>query len=167
MLPLDDPRWQSYESGYRLLYDASVPLRQLLEHGASVELWDELWQELHHQGDLGSASYAAVPYLLKYAEHSPKLDWNVFGLIATIELTRPRNSPVPAELTEAYFSAIRSIPVVVGTHPDHAWDAVATRSIVSCIALARDQRLLAQISLELDEEATKHWLENELGYELE
>jgi hypothetical protein len=48
MLPLDDPKWQSYTGGYRVPYDASAPLRRLLEQGGSAELWDELWQELHH-----------------------------------------------------------------------------------------------------------------------
>jgi hypothetical protein len=27
----------------------------------SSKAWDELWNELHHQRDVGEASYAAVP----------------------------------------------------------------------------------------------------------
>jgi hypothetical protein len=61
MLPLDDPRWKILTGGYRVPYDVSVPLGKLFEQGESKELWDELWQELHHQGDIGPASYAAVP----------------------------------------------------------------------------------------------------------
>jgi len=167
MLPLDDPRWQSYQSGYRMPYDASIPLKHLLEHGASAELWDELWQKLHHQGDVGTAAYAAVPYLLEYTKRTPHLDWNVFGLISTIELARPHNPVVPDELADTYFTAIRAIPEVVGMHPDHDWDSLATQSIISCIALARGQRLLAQIYIQLDEEMAKHCLMNEFGYEFE
>jgi hypothetical protein len=31
MLPLNDPRWASYQGGYRTTYDASKVLRGLLE----------------------------------------------------------------------------------------------------------------------------------------
>ncbi|MDP9316695.1 MAG: hypothetical protein M3R24_38545 [Chloroflexota bacterium] len=167
MLPLDDPRWQTYEGGYRIRYDVSAALKRLFQHGATPELWDELWHQLHHQGDVGAASYAAVPYLLEYARHSDKLDWNSFGLISTIELARPHNPAVPEELADAYFTAIRTIPVVVGTHVDQDWDALATQTIVSCIALARGQRVLGRVYLQLSEDAAKQWLTGELGHEFE
>src|SRR5436305_1024906 len=137
MLPLDDPRWKTLTGGYRVPYDASQPLQALLKQGASAEIWDELWQELHHQGDVGPASYAAVPHLLEFARCSPRMDWNAFGLIATIELERPSNPDVPQLLAESYFHAIDQLPEVVSTHPHRSWDDLLTRSICSCIALAR------------------------------
>lgn len=149
MLPLDDPRWKNYKGGYRHLYDASVPLKKLLEHGASKEIWEELWQELHHQGDIDAASYAAVPYLLEFARLSPKLDWNVFGLISTIEMERPSNPPPPAEIANDYFRAIEALPEIVGSHSDHEWDDILTQCILSCIALARGQRVLARVYAEM------------------
>src|SRR5687768_15642034 len=67
MLPLDDKRWSSLDGGYRVPFDASVPLRQL-EHAENLQpIWDELWNELHHQGHVGVASYAAVPHLVRIA----------------------------------------------------------------------------------------------------
>ncbi len=116
MLPLDDPRWQSYTGGYRTPFDASALLRQLFDRGASPELWDELWLQLHHQGDVGTASFAAVPWLLESARRSPELDWNAFGLIAVIELERLHycgNRPMPAELEESYAKAIDRLPEMV------------------------------------------------------
>src|SRR6188472_219744 len=117
MLPLDDPRWQSYKGGYRVPYDASPALRRLLTDGPDDELWEELWNELHHQGDLHQASYAAVPWLVEFIRCSPKLDWNAVGLIATIELERDqhRNPAVAEELSAGYDAAIRSLPEVLGT----------------------------------------------------
>jgi hypothetical protein len=88
MLALDDKRWQSYLGGYGVPYDASQLLRRLLEGGADDELWEELWTELHHQGDVGQASYAAVPWLVEYVRRSPQIDWNALALIAKIELER-------------------------------------------------------------------------------
>src|SRR6185369_13444933 len=35
--------------------------------------WDELWNELHHQGNVGEASYAAVtPVQILYGERTPE-----------------------------------------------------------------------------------------------
>jgi hypothetical protein len=93
VLPLDDPRWSFYEGGYRVPYDASLALRRLLERGPTPELWDELWQELYHQDDVGSASYAAVPWLVEFLRRSPKPEWNALSLVAAIELVRPSNPP--------------------------------------------------------------------------
>jgi hypothetical protein len=37
--------------------------------------WNILWDDLHHQGDVGEASYAVVPYLAEYARKaSPEYD---------------------------------------------------------------------------------------------
>jgi hypothetical protein len=47
MLSLTDPIWRELEGGYRMPYDASKALAQM-EGGESV--WEELWEELHHQG---------------------------------------------------------------------------------------------------------------------
>jgi hypothetical protein len=145
-----------------------VPLRRLFSEGPSDELWNDLWDELHHQGDVGPASFAAVPYLLEYARRGPTLDWNVFGLIAVIELERVpycRNRRMPQELTEAYFTAIAQLPEVVATHPQKEWGPELTQHIVTCIALARGQRMLARAYLEMDKEAAITWLQNEIGYD--
>jgi hypothetical protein len=53
MLALTDKRWQQMRGGYGVPYDASVPLAKL---AAGQAVWDELWNELHHQGDLGEAA---------------------------------------------------------------------------------------------------------------
>lgn len=168
MLPLDDPRWQLYTGGYRVPYDASVPLRRLFEEGASPALWDELWQELYQQGDVGPASFAAVPWLLEYSRRSQELDWNAFGLIAVIELERPRsccNCPMPAELAESYDEAMARLPEVVGAHAQKEWPPILMQHIVACLALARGQRLLARAYLEMDREGAIRWLAEGMGFD--
>jgi hypothetical protein len=51
MLPLNDPRWKAYTgpSGVFTTYDASTPLRNLLEGKPPETIFPELWEELHHQ----------------------------------------------------------------------------------------------------------------------
>jgi hypothetical protein len=69
MLSLTDPIWHELEGGYRVPYDASKALARM-ERGKSV--WDEFWNELHHQGDVGVASYAAIPQLVRSNGRSSK-----------------------------------------------------------------------------------------------
>lgn len=167
MLPLDDERWRTYQGGYRGTYYVVPALRSLLENRATDELWEELWTELHHQDDVGSASYAAVPYLLEYARLSPRLDWNVFGLICTIELCRPYGPPIPEEITPGYYAALAELPAIVGAHPDREWDDLVTQCVVACIALARGQRVLGRAYGEMDLKYAKKWLAENVGYEWE
>jgi predicted transcriptional regulator len=61
MLSLTEPIWRELEGGDRLPYDASKALARM-ESGESVR--DEFWNKLHHQGDVGVASYAAIPQLV-------------------------------------------------------------------------------------------------------
>jgi hypothetical protein len=61
MLDLDDKRWEDLKGGYRIRFDPR-PLLLKLESGTDSEVvWRELWGGLYHQGDVGEASYAAVP----------------------------------------------------------------------------------------------------------
>lgn len=163
MLDLDDPRWKTYRGGYGEKYDASVLLRKLYEQGASQKIWDELWEELHHQGDLGAASFAAVPHLLEFARRSKKLDWNVFGLISVIELSR-ENDKIPKEIAADYYAAIDALPEVLGTHPDRKWNAELMQTAATCIALARGQRKFAEIYSEFSYKAGKRWIKSEFDF---
>jgi hypothetical protein len=64
MLPLSDPKWRTFDGGYRDKYDASVPLARLESEIEGLDsVWSELWENLHHQGDVGIGSYAAIPHI--------------------------------------------------------------------------------------------------------
>ncbi len=167
MLPLDDTRWSSYLGGYRVPYDASVGLRSLLAGEPPNPIWEEFWNELHHQGDVHQASYAAVPWLIEFIRRSLKLDWNPVGLVATIELQRDqlRNPTVAPELADNYFMAIRSLPEVLGTHPDRDWGEYVVGPAVTCIALARGQRWFARAYFELDRDTAGRWFTEEFGWD--
>jgi hypothetical protein len=166
MLPLDDPRWQSYKGGYRMVYDASPGIRRLLESGPTEELWEEFCTELHHQGDVHQASYAAVPWLVEFIRRSPKIDWNALALIATIELERNqhRNPAVRKELATGYFGAIKALPAVLGNHSDKEWSELVIQPAVACIALARGQRWLGRAYFELDRHTAGRWFSEEFGW---
>jgi hypothetical protein len=63
MLALNDHRWTMMTGGYRTPLDPRPLLSKLESARDTAAVWAELWDELHHQGDVGDASYAAVPHL--------------------------------------------------------------------------------------------------------
>src|SRR5436190_18917394 len=70
MIDFDDKRWEGLKGGYKIAYDPRPALREL-ESGNPVDpIWDELWEDLHHQDTIGEASYAAVPHLIRHISRS-------------------------------------------------------------------------------------------------
>jgi hypothetical protein len=155
MMPLDDPRWAELKGGYKVPYDASAPLRRL---EAGEDVWDELCQELHHQGDVGEASYAALPHLVRIAQALPDRDWNFYGLVSTIEVERHRksNPPLPSWLAEDYAAAMRDVLDLALGDLRGSEDPAIVRSILGAVALAKgDLKLGALISHSDDSEITE------------
>jgi hypothetical protein len=60
MLGAGDQRWSTLKSGYRMPFDPRPLVSQLEDAQHVEEAWSELWDELHHQGDVGEVSYAAA-----------------------------------------------------------------------------------------------------------
>lgn len=136
MLPLSDPIWKSLRGAYKGLYDASVPLVRL-EHGDDV--WEELWNELHHQGDVGEASYASVPHLVRICGARPTRDGNVYALVSTIEVERHRksNPPLPDWLRADYDNALRELLALGLSDLARIEDPITIQCILGAVALAR------------------------------
>ena len=87
-MTLDADVWKKSQGGYKIDYDASVPLRQLEEANDEEEIkriYDELWNELHHQGDVGLASYLSLPQLVRIGKIKGLFDWNLLGLCCVID----------------------------------------------------------------------------------
>lgn len=79
------------------------------------EPWFSLWSSLCHQGDVYTASYAAVPELVAIAgarAAEARVAWECLLLAGSIELERalPEGAPPPAippDLAPEYASALR------------------------------------------------------------
>jgi hypothetical protein len=136
MLSLTDPIWRELQGGYHIPYDASKALVQM---AAGESVWDELWNELHHQGDVGVASYAAIPQLVRISESSGKSDWNLYALAATIEIERHRktNPPLPDWLSSSYKVAWDGLVTLALSDLGGKPDELTLRSAFSVIALRR------------------------------
>ncbi len=106
-MTLDDPIWSNLEGGYREKYDASIALKKLELVTDKIEISDiisELWNELHHQGDVGLVSYIALPQIIRIARQKDLFDANLLGLCIVIEQQRilGSNPPIPNEF-EMYY----------------------------------------------------------------
>lgn len=164
MLPLDDPRWKFYTGGYQNFYDASDALRRLLKEGAGSGALQELGEELCHQGDLGTASYASLPWLVEYVRRCPELDSQVLGLILTIEFGRPFNRhELPLEIRTGYERAIRDLPEVVLSKRCSSWTDSQMHLAAAVLAMAEGNPWFARTYYELDRAMLDHLLTEEFG----
>ena len=64
MFALDDARWSTFKNGYRSAYDVRPLLKRFESETDVADGWEEVWNELHHQGDVDTASYAILPHLV-------------------------------------------------------------------------------------------------------
>jgi hypothetical protein len=154
MLSLRDKRWTKLKGGYRTVFDPRPSLQNLESNVYLKEAWHELWEELHHQGDVGEASYAAVPHLVRIHAERKLDDWNTYALVAVIELARGKgkNPEVPEWLKDGYFLAIQELAKLGSTEILRAKDPEAIRAILSILALAKGARTHARFLLEYSEE---------------
>ena len=124
-MKLTDKIWQGLDGGYRVTYDASIALKQLEQttDPATIKtLLDELWNELHHQGDVGLASYLSVPQLARLAKTKRLFDWSLLGLCSVIEQQRHlgTNPDLPSEFHDYYHKGLADLKqfVIDNIHKD-------------------------------------------------
>ena len=154
MLKLDDPRWSEMEGGYRIPFDPR-PLFGKLQANHDVEaVWNELWNELHHQGDVGEASYAAVPHLVRIHRERGVPDWNTYALVATIELARDSagNPSMPDSLKPGYDNAIQELADLGRVELSRVKDDENVRSILAILAISKGARVYGRILADFSED---------------
>jgi hypothetical protein len=142
MLSLDDKRWPELLGGYRAPFDARPLLSRLETEPDTTQVWHELWNELHHQGDVGEASYAAVPYIVRNHRERGVADWNAYAFVAIVELARNdgSNPHLPKWLEEDYCRAIRDLAETGSAEVLRTDEPDTVRAILSIIAIAKDLR---------------------------
>lgn len=156
-LALDDPRWDELEGGYRrIAYDASKALKRLQEATnikETQEIYQELWDGLHHQGDVGPASYYAVPHMVRISKETGLIDWNVLGLVSLIEIQRHKNNPrIPQALYPNYCNALSELSGLATSILSEDLDLSTTSAVLAAIAIAKGQIKLGNAIQNLDSE---------------
>lgn len=163
MISLKDARWSNMTGGYKTPFDPRPLLNRLESDSDTADAWHDLWDELHHQGDVGEASFAAVPFIVRNYRKRGVLDWNTFAIVAIIELAhKERNNPdVPQWIGVDYFQAIRELARVGAAEVLQAENTEDVRAMLSVIAIEKGLRshgelLLKDAEHELREVVSKH-----------
>lgn len=158
MLALDDPRWSELQHAYGDAADVPALLCALIastgQRGSyRDEPWFSLWSCLCHQGDVYTASYAAVPHIVQIAsEARAPVDFSFFQLPSAVEVARlaGRGPGIPEELASDYYRAITQLVDVVSLHRHEAWDQAMLLSAAAAQAISKGHVDVAEALLNLD-----------------
>jgi hypothetical protein len=158
MLPLDDPRWKELQHAYGDAADVPDMLRALASStgpktGCQDEPWFSLWSSLCHQGDVYTASYAAVPHIVKIASKAKApIDFSFFQLPAAIEIARRtgRGPDIPEVYVDDYHRAVASLLENASLHRYEPWDQSMLLSVAAAQAVAKGHVDVAEALLNLD-----------------
>lgn len=153
-LPLDDPRWLTLTSGRRALTDVRPLLMQLETTTDPQRVWDQLWDELYHQGDIGTASLVSVPHLVRIHSERRSPDWNVYLLVSLIELHRAQaeNPDTPDWAAPDYQASIHTLSELGLRELPVAVDSETKRSILGLLAITHEARVYGRALAELSED---------------
>jgi hypothetical protein len=157
VLSLSSPRWQELEHAYGAAGDIPALLEQIAllpEDDGDSGPWFHLWSALAHQGDVYTASFAAVPHVIAALAASPATAHeSYFHFPAWVEICRAKQAiAVPTELQESYFSSLAKIPQLVGLAATKAWGRGFLACALSAAAAAKGQHAVAEAILEMAEE---------------
>jgi hypothetical protein len=154
MLSLDDSRWDGLTGGYRSPFDPRPLLAKLETESDTAIVWHELWDELHHQGDVGEASYAAVPHIVSIYRKRRAADWNTYAIVAVIELARTegKNPAVPEWLASDYFQAIQELAETGSVEVLRTEEQEAIGAMLGIIAIAKGLRKHARFLVKYTED---------------
>jgi hypothetical protein len=163
MLELDDPRWAELRHAYGPASDIPGLLRQLKTTSSSSdneEPWFTLWSSLAHQGDVYTASFAAVPHVIEVLTRDPAAsDPSFFQFPAWVEICRQKKSVAISDYLSAwYFSALRQLPSLVAAAATRDWDDGFLSCALSAIAAAKGHIPIAETALELNTQIAEEFL---------
>lgn len=164
MLALDDPRWSELQHAYGTAADIPALLKQLATLPTSEsnkEPWFSIWSALAHQGDVYSASFAAVPHVIEALASAPlTADFSYFQFPAWVEVCRAKNSvSIPEDIAPAYFESLSRLPALVAAAATRQWDEGFLRCALSAVAAAKGQPAVAEAVLELSPEVASEFME--------
>lgn len=155
---LDSDEWSELQHAYGSAADVPALLHAIeafpVQEEFDSEPWFTLWSSLYHQGRVYSASFAAVPHIVRVLSTAPsRATFDFFLLPACIEVGRVANeTAVPEKLNDAYFEALAELPRLAADAARKGWDAETCMAALAATAAATGQHLLAQLLIEMSED---------------
>lgn len=159
MLQLDESRWSELSHAYGIATDIPPLIRHLAKQPGQVapddEPWHSLWSSLCHQGEVYSASYAAIPHVVDIAISTRgPIDFGFFLLPAAVEVARVggRGPDMPEFLVSAYEGAIQSLPECVAAHRTEPWTQDMIIAASAALSVSKGHHDLAEAVMNLDQD---------------
>jgi len=167
MLALDDPSWTTLRCAQGDARGIPALLAQL--DGARAddcigEPWQSLWESLCDEGQVFSASFAAVPHIVAILAEAPeRATPSHFLLPTSIELARAaHDAEIPAHLIDGYVTALSRLPLLAGLVAAPDWSELMCSAALAATAAATGQHAVAELLLEADDiGAVLAWLRAE------
>jgi hypothetical protein len=168
MLSLDSLEWKELKHAYGSASDIPELLRQLdtlPSANGTAEPWFSLWSALAHQGDVYSASFAAVPHVVRVLATAPEVASSTYFQFPTwVEICRQRHSlHVPDHLASDYFHALKMLAGLVCAASAREWDSDFLSVALSAMAVSKGFALIAEAMQELNNDTAEEFLKTIRG----
>lgn len=134
-----EDEWTKMLGGYNVPYDPRPTISRLASDTTNERAWDELFENLHHQGDIGEASYASVPILVETFRNKPR-PWQFYFLVAIVESERSSetNPVVPDWLGDSYKKSIQDSKEFALNDMRSSTEKELIQGTLAVVALASD-----------------------------
>jgi hypothetical protein len=131
------------------------------ESNYEEEPWFSLWNSLYHQGTIYSASFAAVPEIVRLILLAPEsVTPSFFSLPTSIEIARRKQSiEIPPNLAASYKNAISELGKCASLCISHNREKEFARAATAAFAISAGQIEYAELLLEISSEEVKETLE--------
>lgn len=151
-----EDEWETLLGGYKVPYDPRDAILRLESVPMDESAWGELFENLHHQGDLGEASYASIPMLVDVFQDKPR-NWRFYCLISLVESERCRgtNPSVPVWLYDTYTNAIKIAKELALIDLETSTDRELIQCAMAVVAFAADSWPLGALLLNADKDETE------------
>lgn len=157
MLDLSSKRWDELRHAYGNASDVPDLLRQLEtappKENYQSEPWYSIWSSLCHQGDVFTATYAAIPHMVAIAKTKDareRLDYLHFVGYAEACRHHKRAPSLPPELKADYEAALRgAVEFFIGALKQE-WGEEQTKVLLGGLASVRGYPRLGQAIIDLD-----------------
>jgi hypothetical protein len=165
LLPLDDPRWReldhrNWRDGTPSEWATDAPfvpdeLAELVKNPWDLARFRNLWPWLSSEGMTYSAAYAAVPYMVSFAEQLPpeqRLEYLcVVGIVEASTNSKSGESfAIKDYLQPGYHRALSKALAMIGEMLGLTHDASDTRYLLAAAAALKGHRRLAMVLQDMD-----------------
>ncbi len=159
MIDLNSKKWNELRHAYGDASDIPELLRQLEDapypQNYQSEPWFTLWSALCHQYSVFTASYAAVPHLIRIAQNKERrLQLRFIDLIASIHCFRTAEGqdPIPDHIQKDYEFAIEQSLNLCYELIKESLNEDDLKGLLGSIATLKNYNKLGALIYELQEE---------------